>query len=444
MATIVELPRLSDTMEEGVVAEWRIAVGDKVKRGQVIADIETDKATMEFESFDAGVVLELVANPGDVLPIGAPIAVFGKQGEDAKEALAKHGGPSAGKKPEAPRDTAAAPAPALAPAATPEAAPAAAPVPAAPAPVAAIPGADGRIPASPVARKLAREAGLPLSAIAGSGPHGRVVKSDVEAAAKGGVPVAKAAAAVTPSAYSSELDVFGRPYAKRADEPQKLSLMRRTIAKRMVQSQQQVPHFYLTIAVEMDEAARVRKEMNLAVSGTKVSFNDMVILAAALALREHPNVNAFWTDGVGITHYGNIDVGMAVAVDNGLIVPVVRNTEQKTLAAISRETRSLGKRAKDGTLKPEEMTGSTFSVSNLGMFGIEEFSAMVNPGEGAILAVGAVAEQPVVANGELVIRKVMKATLSCDHRVVDGAMGAKYLATFKTILEQPMRLFALG
>jgi pyruvate dehydrogenase E2 component (dihydrolipoamide acetyltransferase) len=443
MATIVELPRLSDTMEEGVVAEWRVKVGDKIKRGQVIADIETDKATMEFESFDAGIVLELVAKPGEVLPIGSPIAVFGKKGENAAEALSSHGGASAGKKPEAPRESASpAPAPVPVPASTPTASAAATP---AAAPVAAA-VEDGRIPASPIARKLAREAGIPLSAISGTGPHGRVVKSDVEAAAKGGGSASTGGAGAVlaaPSSFSSEVDAFGRPYAKRADTPQTLTLMRRTISKRMVQSQQQVPHFYVTIEIEMDEAAKLRQQLNLAVDGTKVSFNDLVVAAAAAALRVHPEVNAHWTDA-GIVHYGNIDIGMAVAVDGGLIVPVVRNAEQKSLPALSRETRSLGKRAKTKSLKPEEMSGSTFSVSNLGMFGVHEFSAMVNPGEGAILAVGAVADGPAVRDGELVVRKLMRATLSCDHRVVDGALGARYLQTLKTILEQPMRLFAIG
>ncbi len=444
MATIVELPRLSDTMEEGVVAAWRIAVGDKVKRGQVIAEIETDKATMEFESFDAGVVLKLVADTGAVLPIGAPIAVFGKEGEDPSEALAAHGGgASGGDKPAAPRDERA---PAeVAKAESAEAAPApakaapekAAPAKAAPAKAAPQSSADERIPASPIARRLARESGLSLSQIQGSGPHGRVVKADVEAAAAGG------SGQLAGGSFSSETDVFGRPYISREDQIAAPTLMRRTIAKRMVQSQQQIPHFYLTIEVEMNAAAKLRSELNASVDGTKVSFNDLVIAAAAAALRKHPECNVSWSEEGAVMH-GDIDIGMAVAVEGGLVVPVIRNAEQKSLVALSRETRNLGKRAKDKKLDPKEMTGSSFSVSNLGMFGIDEFAAMVNPGEGAILAVGAVADGPAVREGELVIRKLMRATLSCDHRVIDGAMGAKFLATFKALLEQPMRLFAAG
>ena len=446
MATIVELPRLSDTMEEGVVAEWRIQVGDKVKRGQVIADIETDKATMEFESFESGVVLDLVAKPGEMLPIGAPIAVFGEQGEDPKAALEAHGGPQ-GKAPEAPREPESGAPPEAKREGAESAAESKAPAakaPSTPAPSPAKPAAapvqradDGRIPASPVARKIAHEHGLALADIAGSGPHGRIIKTDVEKAVAGGGTARPA------GQHSSETDVFGRPYLRHEDEVKAPTLMRKTIAKRMVQSQQQIPHFYLTIEVEMNEAARLRSQINLAAEGTKVSFNDMVVAAAAHALRAHPECNASWSDS-GVVSHGNIDVGVAVAIEGGLVVPVVKNAEQKNVVAISREVRSLGKRAKNKQLRPEEMTGSSFSVSNLGMFGITEFAAMVNPGEGAILAVGEVADGPAVRDGQLVVRKLMRCTLSCDHRVIDGAMGARFLATFKTLLEAPMRLFAIG
>jgi pyruvate dehydrogenase E2 component (dihydrolipoamide acetyltransferase) len=424
-------------MEEGVVAEWRVAVGDKVKRGQVIADIETDKATMEFESFDKGTVLALVAEPGTTLPIGAPIAVLGKPGEDPAPALAAfeaeagpilqatEAHPAAPAEPEPPPTTgASAPGDAVFESSSQSATP-------------VLTRDDGRIPASPIARRLAREAGLELGQIRGSGPHGRVVKSDVDAAIAAG----PGAGAPASAAFSSDTDEFGRPYVRREDTREKPSLMRRTIAKRMTQSQQQIPQFYATIEIEMDRAAQVRGELNLAVDGTKVSFNDMVVLGVARALMVHPEINATWIDGERVMR-GNIDVGMAVAVSGGLVVPVVRNTEQKTLAAISRETRALGKKAKDKTLTPDEMTGSTFTVSNLGMFGIKDFVAMVNPGEGAILAVGAVADQAVVRDGEMVVRKMMSVTAACDHRVIDGAMAARFLATLRQILENPMHLFA--
>jgi pyruvate dehydrogenase E2 component (dihydrolipoamide acetyltransferase) len=428
MATIVELPRLSDTMEEGVVASWRIAVGDKVKRGQVIAEIETDKATMEFESFDAGVVLSLVAGEGDALPVGAAIAVLGKQGEDPEGALRDHGGPAAAPAAEGSADVAAAKpaadAPAPAPAAnSPAQSPKTAP---------ADRAADARVPASPVARKLAREAGIPLHAIPGSGPHGRVIKADVEAAAAN--PGQRRAGVV-----QGDADEDGRPYVSRPDTVIAHSLMRKTIAKRMTQAKVEAPHFYLTVDIDMQEAAKVRASYNEAIEG-KVSFNDLVIMAVARSLRQHPEVNAHYTPD-GIVQVGDIHVGVAVAVEGGLVVPVVRHAEQRTLESIAKEVRALAGKARGKTLMPAEMSGSTISVSNLGMFGVESFSAVINPGEGAILAIGAVEDRPVVVAGELVVRKRMKCTMSCDHRAIDGAVGAVWLQTFRDYLENPMRLF---
>jgi len=432
MATVVELPRLTDTMEEGVIAQWHVAVGDKVKRGQVIAEIETDKATMEFESFDAGIVLKLVAEEGETLEIGAAIAVFGKKGEDAAATLASWTGGAAAAAPEA----AAAPAATQAEAAVPEPAAEAAPSSSA---------ADERIPASPVARRLARESGLELSSIPGSGPHGRVIKADVlkaAGAAKASPKSAKLEVARPKStpATGKDVDHDGRPYASFEDRAIKLTPMRKTIAKRMTQSKRDIPHINLTIPIFMDAAAAVRKELNGVLAGVKISFNDILIYAVAKALREHPRVNACYTPE-GLIEYGDVHVGVAVAVEGGLVVPVVRFADQKTLKRISLDIRDLGKRAKDKSLKPAEMTGSTFTVSNLGMFGIESFTAVINPGEGAILAVGRIADEAVVEGGEVVIRKVMRATLCSDHRVFDGADNARFLATLKKILEAPMSLF---
>ncbi|HLT38182.1 MAG TPA: dihydrolipoamide acetyltransferase family protein [Enhygromyxa sp.] len=445
MATVVELPRLSDTMEEGVVAKWRVAVGDKVKRGQIIAEIETDKATMEFESFDAGHVLALVASEGETLPLGAPIAVLGQQGEDPAPALASFGGkPSTPPAPpearaeveaEVDRQTTAAEAPAS-PVTAPR--PAAAPAPK-PAPATIERGSE-RIPASPVARKLAREHGLELAAITGSGPHGRVVKADVEAAVREGVgKPAAAEAAPEARTYSAEVDAWGRPYVSQPEQRVRLNQMRKTIARRMSQAKREIPHYYLTVDIDMERAASFRAELNAAIDATKISFNDLIVKAVARALRAFPAMNSAYAETEFIRR-GDVHVGVAVAVDDGLVVPVVRYADQKSLEAISIETRDLGKRARKKQLRPDEMTGSTFSVSNLGMFGIEEFAAVVNPGEAGILAVGAIEPRAVVIDGQVVVRKRMRITLSADHRVTDGAVGAQWLTLVKGFLENPIKM----
>ncbi len=487
MATVVELPRLSDTMEEGVIAKWRIKVGDKVKRGQVIAEIETDKATMEFESFDSGTVLKLVAPEGEALPVGAPIAVFGAPGEDpdaagggAKPAGADQPKPTEGKAKEPGGEGGAKPTQAakeegahgeVKPKDEPGSG-ADAKAPDAKAPDAKAPDAggpkgqvasdrsekpargEGRVPASPLARRLAHEHDLDIAEIPGSGPHGRVVKTDVDQAiaaagkaprpaqapaeaAQQQQPEAKKAAAGAPT---SEADADGRPYVSRPSRTNKLSQMRKTIVKRMGQSKREAPHIYLTTAIRMDRAMAVRAELNLAVENTKVSVNDLIVLACAKALRKHPKVNSNYTEG-GIVEHGDIHVGVAVALDDGLVVPVIRFADQKSISAISRESRDLGARAKSKELKPEEMTGSTFTISNLGMLGVENFMAVVNPGESAILAVGATSEEPVVENGAVVVRKVMRVTLCSDHRAFDGADSARFLQTLKALLEAPMALF---
>ncbi len=437
MATVVALPRLSDTMEEGVIAKWHIKPGDKVKRGQMIAEIETDKATMEFESFDAGVVLELVAPEGKTLPIGAPIAVFGQAGEDPKAALsgAAKGAAKGESKPAAKADAepaAKADAEPVAkadsgPAAKSDATPAAKSDASTQAEAKAEPRDDGRIAASPLARRLARERGLALADIEGSGPHGRVVKTDVERAAS----APRGASAAAP--------------ASAGDTVLELSMMRKTIAKRMAQANAEIPHFYLTIVVDMDRAAAVRDE--LAAAEVKVSYNDLIVLACAKALRIHPEVNAYW-NGQTIVRRGDVHVGIAVAVEDGLVVPVLRHTDRMSLSQIAASARELGGKARERALEPAQMSGSTFSVSNLGMFGIEAFAAVVNPGEGAILAVGGIADEAVVrapaAGGAptLAVGKRMRVTLSCDHRVMDGATGAKFLATVRGLLEQPLRMLA--
>ncbi|HEY8376610.1 MAG TPA: dihydrolipoamide acetyltransferase family protein [Nannocystis sp.] len=454
---MVTLPRLSDTMEEGVIAKWRIKVGDKVKRGQVIAEIETDKATMEYESFDAGTVLKLVAPEGEAMPVGAPIAVFGQPGEDPDAVAAPTAG---GAEPTPAAEQAEAPASGQAPAA----APATAPVAEAPAPSTTSQETGpkeqlqrGRIPASPIARRLAREHDLDLGRIPGSGPRGRVVKADVEQAIAAGprpaaptppaepVPAAAPAPAPAPAptpargAPAADVDEHGRPYLTRPDRTIKLSQMRKTIARRMGQSKREIPHIYVTMPIDMDALMAVRREFNLAVEGTKASVNDFVIAAAARALRKHPRVNAYYTDN-GIVEHGDVHIGVAVALDDGLVVPVVRYADQKTVRQISIDVRDLGARARDRALRPEEMSGSTFTISNLGMFGVEEFGAVVNPGESAILAVGAVQDEAVVEDGKIVARKRMRVTLCSDHRVFDGADSAKFLQTLRKLLEAPFTL----
>ncbi|HEY0133452.1 MAG TPA: dihydrolipoamide acetyltransferase family protein [Nannocystis sp.] len=471
---MVTLPRLSDTMEEGVIAKWRIKVGDKVKRGQVIAEIETDKATMEFESFDSGTVLKLVAGEGEALPVGATIAVLGQPGENpdagGKTSEAKASKPVEGTTPitgTAPPEGANGEAKLADPAGDQakadvraDAEPASSPEGQGAKDMPQKPAArdDGRVPASPLARRLAREHDLEISQIPGTGPHGRVVKTDVEQAiaASGKAPAkaAATAAASEPAApaaqrapaggaaatFSSEADVDGRPYATRANRTIKLSQMRKTIVKRMGQSKREAPHIYLTTAIHMDRAMAVRGELNAALEGTKISVNDLIVLACARALRKHPKVNSNYTEA-GIVEHGDIHVGVAVALDDGLVVPVIRFADQKSISAISRETRDLGNRAKNKELRPEEMTGSTFTISNLGMLGVESFMAVVNPGESAILAVGATNEEPVVEAGAVVVRKVMRVTLCSDHRAFDGADSARFLQTLKSLLEAPMALF---
>jgi pyruvate dehydrogenase E2 component (dihydrolipoamide acetyltransferase) len=450
MATIVELPRLSDTMEEGVVAKWRVAVGDKIKRGQIIAEIETDKATMEFESFDSGYVLALIAEEGETLALGAPIAVLGKEGEDPKDAIAAASGSSpAAKQPAAERAEAEAKADerdheAQAEAeATPPAKPAQKEDAEQPPQRVRLDVDEQRIPASPIARRLAREHELELGAIEGSGPHGRVVKADVERAVSEGTGKRGAPATAAPGGaqLSTEADAWGRPYVSRPDEHVRLNQMRKAIARRMTQSKQEVPHYYLTLEVDMERAVAFRADYNAAIEPDKISFNDLVVKAVARALREFPAVNVSFA-GAEFIRRGDVHVGIAVAVDDGLVVPVLRFADQKSLEAISRESRDLGTRARSKGLRPEEMSGGTFTVSNLGMFGIQEFAAVINPGEPGILAIGAIEPRAVVLDGAVAVRRRMTMTISADHRVTDGALAAQWLNLVKGYLENPLSMLS--
>ena len=429
----VLMPALSPTMTEGKLARWLKKEGDAVKSGQVLCEIETDKATMEVEAVDEGTLGKILVAAGtEGVKVNAPIAVILEEGESAASAAAP-----------AP---ASAPAPAVAAAPAPAAAPSARPV--------AAPVADaGRVFASPLARRMAEQAGLDISAIRGSGPNGRIVKADIDAARAGGQAgrkpavaaataapsAAPAAAALAPAAVSAaSLAAIG---------PHKLvplSSMRRVIARRLTESKQQVPHFYLTVDCVIDRLLAGRAALNAkspekGPGAFKLSVNDFVIKAVAVALRQVPAANASYSDD-GILMWDDVDVSVAVAIPGGLITPIIRKADAKGLAQISNEMKDLAARAKDGKLKPEEFQGGGFSISNLGMFGIKEFGAVINPPQGAILAVGAGEQRPVVKDGALAIATVMSCTLSVDHRVIDGAVGAEFLAAFKRIVEDPLAM----
>lgn len=418
MAEIVRMPKLSDTMTEGVVAAWLKKVGDAVESGELLAEIETDKATMEFESFFDGVLLHIGVEQGQTAPVDSLLCVLGEEGEDISAILSGAEAPAA-----APAAPAAAPEPAPAPAPAPV--PVAAPVPAAPvpAPEPAPVSASGRVKASPLAKRLAEERGMNIATIPGSGEGGRIIKRDVEHFHPAAAPVAAAAPAGT---------------ERFTEEP--VSQMRKTIARRLAESKFTAPHFYLTVSIDMSTAMAARKEIN-ASGEVKVSFNDMVVKAAALALKKHPAVNSSWL-GDRIRYNEHVHIGVAVAVEDGLLVPVVRHANEKSLSSIGAEVKDFAGRARDKKLQPADWEGNTFTISNLGMFGIEEFTAIINPPDACIMAVGGIQEQPVVKNGAVVPGHVMKVTLSCDHRVVDGATGAAFLNDFKAFLESPVRMLA--
>ncbi|MFM2135547.1 MAG: hypothetical protein RL021_947 [Bacteroidota bacterium] len=428
MAEIVRMPKMSDTMTEGVVAKWHKKVGDSIKPGDVVAEIETDKATMEFESYQEGTLLYIGIEEGKGAPVDSVLAILGKPGEDFK-ALLENAASQAPAVAAAPTPAAAtAPAPAPAPVtpkveAAPVVKPAAAPVPTIAAPV--VVPSDGALKASPLARRLAGERGIDLRQVLGSGDHGRIVKRDIDWFKPG--QFVSGGSAVSPTALTQE-----------SFEEQPISQMRKTIARRLSESKFTAPHFYLTVTIDMDATMSARESIN-AVTGSKVSFNDFVIKAAAVALRQHPKVNSSWLgDKIRTNHHVNI--GVAVAVDEGLLVPVVRFADSKTLRQINAEVKAYASKAKEKKLQPSDWEGNTFTISNLGMKGIEEFTAIINPPDACILAVGGIFQKAVVKNGQVVPGNEMKVTLSCDHRVVDGATGADFLRTFKGLLENPVVL----
>jgi len=433
MITKVHMEALSPTMEEGQLVKWHKHEGDGVANGDVLAEIETDKATMELVARGEGILRKVILPEGGTVPVGNVIAVIADADEDISAAVAEAGdGAAGGEAAQAKAAETAAPAEAAegksagrgaakAPSAgqgsgaQPVASSGSAPAPA---------SADGgRVKASPLARRLAEDLGVDLARIAGSGPGGRIVKRDIEAAREGGVG-APARAAWTPDESEYE------------DVP--VSQLRKTIAKRLVESLSPIPHFFLTVDVDMGRVLEARATINamLEERAEKVSINDILLKAVAAALRKHPDCNAQW-HGDHVRRFNGVHLGVAVAIDDGLITPVVKNAHLKGIAQIAREVRELASRARDKKLLPDEYTGSTFSVSNLGMFGIHEFTAVINPPEAGILAVGGVEDTPVVVGGEVVVRPRMRMTMSCDHRVIDGAQGSRFLATLKAMLEEP-------
>lgn len=418
MAVVIDMPKLSDTMEEGVIVKWNVKEGDSVKSGDIIAEVETDKATMDVEVFDGGTVLKILAEEGDAIPLGGKIAIIGEKGEDI-DALIENGGAKQpkGEKPgqtEAPAEKKAESKKEFDPL------------------FSDLNGVDksgkqtvsedeGRIKASPLARKMAQEQGIDINKVQGSGPNGRIIKRDIESYEETAPATVSAPAAAVSTAASQDV---------------KISQMRKTIARRLAESKFTSPHYYETIDIDMRDVVRIRARLN-EISEVKISFNDIVIKACSVALKQHPAVNSSWLGDV-IRQHGDIHIAMAVAIEDGLITPVIRSVDQKGLQQIAKESKELAAKARDRKLQPEEWEGSTFSVSNLGMFGIDEFTAIINPPNACILAIGSIRDVPIVDNGEIVPGKQMKVTLSSDHRVVDGAQAASFLGTLKNLLENPM------
>lgn len=410
MAERLNLPRMSDTMEEGVIANLFIKVGDIIKPGTVVAEVETDKATMDFESFQSGEVLYVAAKSGDSVPVNGLLAILGKKGEDFQSLLS-----------DAPPATSPAKEDANVEVKQEDSAPIIA------APIASqVVSTDQRVKASPLAKNIAKEKGISLTNLVGSGEDGRIVKKDVESYQ-----------GQTGAANSANV-LQNLPIGQESFEDLPLSQMRKVIAKRLAESMYSAPHFYLTIEVNMDNAKLAREQMN-SVSPVKISFNDIVIKACAIALKKHPFVNASWLgDKIRINHHVNI--GMAVAVPDGLVVPVIRSADLLSLSQIAASSKSYAEKAKNKQIMPDDMKGNTFSISNLGMMGIEEFTAIINTPDACILAVGAMKEIAGVKNGQIVPTSVMKLTLSCDHRVVDGAVGSTFLADVKKYIENPVNM----
>ena len=424
MAEIVRMPKLSDTMTEGVVAEWHKKVGESIESGDLLADIETDKATMEFESFQEGVLLHIGVEKGQTAPVDSILAILGEEGEDVTallkeaekevEVTEKEEEQSQDDKPELEKTSApvapvvSAPAPTSAPiaqqAVTSSNFPSTASI------------SFQEIKASPLAKKLAKERGINLRLIKGTGTEGRIIKRDIDN-------------------FQGRSEISG--VESFSDAP--VSQMRKVIAQRLAESKFSAPHFYLTVQIDMDNAMAARKSINESISPAKISFNDLVVKAVAVSLKDNPKVNASWY-GDFIRYNDHVHIGVAVAVDEGLLVPVVRFADEKPLTQIGAEVKEFAQRAKDKKLQPEDWEGNTFTISNLGMFGIDEFTAIVNPPDSCILAVGGIQQTPVVKSGQVVPGNVMKVTLSCDHRVVDGAVGSAFLNSFKNYLENPVLL----
>jgi len=428
------MPKLSPTMEEGQLSRWLKKEGDKVAMGEPLAEIDTDKATMEMQALSTGVLRKILINEGERAPLGQTIAIVGEPDEDISELLAQaKAGASA-----APVKTEPSSQPAESVAPEPE--PPAKQAEAIPSdgkesvPVAT----SGRVLVSPIAARMAAEAGINLGSLRGSGPAGRIIRRDIETA----VSSQPSGAAAAPSRMRATARTDGKPIvhgpSAYRDEP--LSEMRRTIARRLVLSLGPIPHFFLTTEIDMERAADMRRALNEIDPELKASVNDIIIKVAAVALIQHPQVNASFQDKT-VRLYEHADIGVAVATENGLITPIIRSAELKSLSDIAIEVRELADRARARKLKPEEYAGATFSVSNLGMFGVDEFTAVINPPEAAILAVGAMAPKAVARDNKVVIRQTMRVTMSCDHRVVDGAVGAQFLQTFKKVLENPLYLF---
>ena len=425
MEEVILMPRLSDTMTEGVIADWHKKVGDMVKKGDILADIETDKATMELESYKEGKLLYVGAQKGDKIAVNSLLAVIG---DEKKVDLEKIKAAAAGGPAQAPAAAAQTSQPA-------QAAAPAAPAAAEPAHSGLSVSADGRIKASPLAKKLAAEKGIDIAQVQGSGDNGRIIKKDVDSFVPG---KAAAPAAATQPATAGKPAAIPASIGQVSYDEVPVSQMRKVIAKRLAESKFTAPHFYVTMSIDMDKAVESRTRMN-EVSPVKISFNDIVLKAVAISLKQHPAINSSWLgDKIRINHHVNI--GVAVAIEDGLLVPVVRFADLKSLSQIATEVKDLAQRAKAKKLQPADWEGSTFTISNMGMFGVDEFTAIINPPDACILAVSAIQQVPVVKNGAIVPGNVMKLTLSCDHRVVDGASGSAFLQTVKSYLEEPLRM----
>jgi pyruvate dehydrogenase E2 component (dihydrolipoamide acetyltransferase) len=431
---VILMPRLSDTMTEGVIAEWHKKVGDQVKKGDLLAEVETDKATMELESYKNGTLLYIGAQKGDKVPVNSLLAIVGEQGKvdiDRIVQSSKGGGAEAHAATQADKEV-------VAPSESGAEQLGTEDIEAGESSGEASQNGDGRIKASPLAKRLAAEKGIDISKVPGSGDGGRIIKKDVDSFVPAKKEAEKPAAAPQAQPQAASTGQGQAQQGQVSFEEVPVSQMRKVIARRLAESKFSAPHFYLTMSINMDNAVASRAKLN-ELSKVKISFNDLVLKAAALALKQHPKVNSSWLgDKIRINYHVNI--GVAVAVDEGLLVPVIRFADTKSLSQIAGEVKDVAQKAKDKKLQPADWEGSTFTISNLGMFGIDEFTAIINPPDACILAIGGISQVPVVKNGAVVPGNIMKVTLSCDHRVVDGATGAAFLQTVKSLLEEPLRM----